>query len=44
MKNSANNHIVVPRRTERRFYGHGIPGVDPEQFCDVSNLRPYSLP
>jgi dTMP kinase len=21
-------HIVVPRRTERRFYGHGIPRVD----------------
>jgi len=20
---------VVPRKTERRFYGHGIPGVDP---------------
>jgi dTMP kinase len=33
MKNSANNHIVVPRRTERRFYGHGIPGVDPVQLA-----------
>ena len=26
MKSAAKNHIVVPRRTERRFYGHGIPG------------------
>src|SRR5262249_43841230 len=22
------NRIVVPQRTERRYYGHGIPGVD----------------
>src|SRR6184192_4292546 len=22
------NRIVVPRRSERRYYGHGIPGVD----------------
>ena len=22
------NSIVVPRRTERNFYGHGVPGVD----------------
>jgi dTMP kinase len=22
------NSIVVPRRTERHFYGHGVPGVD----------------
>lgn len=21
-------HVVMPRRTQRRFYGHGIPGVD----------------
>jgi len=33
MKNAAHNHIVVPRRTERRFYGHGIPGVGPEQLA-----------
>ena len=26
MKSAAKNHIVVPHRTERRFYGHGIPG------------------
>jgi len=24
------NQIVVPRRTHKRFYGHGIPGQDPE--------------
>jgi dTMP kinase len=28
MKRAAQNHIVVPRRTRRRFYGHGIPKVD----------------
>src|SRR5258708_36917742 len=22
------NNILVPRRSERRYYGHGIPGVD----------------
>src|SRR5450756_2750375 len=33
MKGVANNHIVVPRRSERRFYGHGIPGVDLEQLA-----------
>jgi dTMP kinase len=26
MRNS--NKIVVPRRSERRYYGHGIPGMD----------------
>jgi dTMP kinase len=30
MKSAAKNHILVPRPTERRFYGHGIPGVDLE--------------
>jgi len=29
MKRAGENQIVVPRKTERRFYGHGIPGVDP---------------
>jgi len=29
MKRTGENQIVVPRKTERRFYGHGIPGVDP---------------
>jgi dTMP kinase len=33
MKAVAANHIVVPHRTERRFYGHGIPGVDLEQLA-----------
>jgi len=26
-------HIVVPRRTSRRFYGHGIPKVDLERLA-----------
>jgi len=26
-------HIVVPRRTSRRFYGHGIPKVDVERLA-----------
>ena len=33
MKGVATNQIVVPHRTERRFYGHGIPGVDLEQLA-----------
>ena len=33
MKSVAKNHIVVPHRSERRFYGHGIPGVDLEQLA-----------
>src|SRR5512142_1059294 len=33
MKSVAKNHIVVPRRTERRFYGHGIPRVDVERLA-----------
>jgi dTMP kinase len=28
MKVNTRNKIVVPRRRERRYYGHGIPGVD----------------
>jgi dTMP kinase len=28
VKRAVQNHIVVPRRTDRRFYGHGIPKVD----------------
>jgi dTMP kinase len=28
MKGVTKNHIVVPRRRERRYYGHGIPGID----------------
>jgi dTMP kinase len=30
MKPLAQNQIVVPRRKQRHFYGHGIPGVDSE--------------
>jgi len=33
MKHSVENQIVVPRRTERRFYGQGIPGVDPSKLA-----------
>ena len=33
MKSVTRNHIVVPRRSARRFYGHGIPGVDLEQLA-----------
>jgi dTMP kinase len=28
MKGASKNHILVPRRRERRYYGHGIPGMD----------------
>src|SRR5258707_6732053 len=28
MRRITQNHIVVPGRTRRRFYGHGIPRVD----------------
>lgn len=27
------SHIVIPRRTARRFYGHGIPNVDLAQLA-----------
>ena len=33
MKRANQNHIVVPRRTPRRFYGHGIPKVDMERLA-----------
>ena len=33
MKTAVKNQIVVPHKTERRFYGHGIPGVDLEQLA-----------
>jgi len=33
MKAAARNHILVPRPTERRYYGHGIPGVDVAQMA-----------
>jgi dTMP kinase len=28
MRAASKNHIVVPRKRERRYYGHGIPGMD----------------
>jgi dTMP kinase len=33
MKRGTQNHIVVPRRTPRRFYGHGIPKVDLQRLA-----------
>jgi dTMP kinase len=33
MRNSPVSKVVVPRRTERRFYGHGIPGVELEKLA-----------
>ena len=33
MKRAAQNQIVVPRRTERRFYGHGIPKVELDRLA-----------
>jgi dTMP kinase len=33
VKRSSNSHIVVPRRSARRFYGHGIPGVHVDQLA-----------
>ena len=27
MKRSRNLRVIVPQKTARRFYGHGIPGV-----------------
>lgn len=33
MKRAKQNEIVIPRRTERRFYGHGIPGVKLEELA-----------
>jgi dTMP kinase len=32
MKKNAYNEIVIPRPGRRRFYGHGIPGVEPEEL------------
>ncbi len=33
MKRLGKNRIVVPRRSVRRFYGHGIPNVELEQLA-----------
>lgn len=33
MRRTPQNHIVVPRRTPRRFYGHGIPKVEMDRLA-----------
>ena len=33
MKRKAHNPIVVPARSERRFFGHGIPGVNLDELA-----------
>jgi dTMP kinase len=33
MKRVPRNHILVPHRSARRFYGHGIPRVDLDQLA-----------
>src|SRR3954462_14575022 len=33
MKRKNHNHIIVPQTGRRRFYGHGIPGVTPEELA-----------
>jgi dTMP kinase len=33
LKNIASRRVVVPKPSLKRFYGHGIPGVDPERLC-----------
>jgi dTMP kinase len=33
MKRGRQNHIVVPRPSERRFYGHGIPKVELDRLA-----------
>src|SRR3954465_5093511 len=33
MKRTSRNQILVPLRSKRRFYGHGIPRVDLEQLA-----------
>src|SRR5437773_5711017 len=32
-RRSSNGPIVVPERTARRFYGHGLPNVDLDRFA-----------
>ncbi len=33
IKRSRNLRVIVPQKTARRFYGHGIPGVDVEKLA-----------
>lgn len=32
-KRSRNAQVIVPQKTARRFYGHGLPGVDVEKLA-----------
>ena len=32
-KNNRNARVIVPQKTARRFFGHGIPGVDVEKLA-----------
>lgn len=32
-KRSRNAQVIVPQKTPRRFYGHGLPGVDVEKLA-----------
>ena len=32
LKTIATRRVLVPKRSPKRFYGHGIPGVDPERL------------
>src|ERR1041385_8085011 len=32
MRRPSKNQILVPLRSKRRFYGHGIPGVQPDEL------------
>src|SRR2546425_6008705 len=32
LKTIASRRVLVPKRSPTRFYGHGIPGVDPERL------------
>jgi dTMP kinase len=32
LKTIANRRVLVPKPSPKRFYGHGIPGVDPERL------------
>src|SRR5437879_12558904 len=33
LKSIASRRGLVPKPSPKRFYGHGIPGVDPERLC-----------
>ena len=33
IKRSRNLRVIVPQKTARRFYGHGLPGVDVEKLA-----------